>query len=450
MKLLKELELQFDDPLWAYDPELAMIDIVLNLHPELYQIVSTDIQALGKNNEMGRQDGPAVEQVVRAALYKELKGLNYQELEYAQIDSRICPLFIKLGVRDPFSYEVLHKYIAAIRPESLQKLMVEINKLALAENLEDASGVREDSTVVETNIHYPTNNALVWDCIRVSQRILGKLRKIEQSLEEGVSVSRAKKNFYQINVSKKAEEREPLLAQQLNTLKRCIEQTAKALKKLHGDGKKGNRKTRKLCQRLEELLPKMTKVYSMASRKELFGQQVPKEEKLFSIFEDHTDIIIKGSREVQFGHKVDLAVGRNGMILVCQVAEGNPSDHSFYPEMLQQLKRNYGVIPQDVATDGGYASLDNLQLAKKHGVANIVFNKIVGSLKNLVSSASVERRLKKWRSGIEAVISNWKRGFQMFRCEWKGRVHFEAKVLWSLLAYNFRVMTRVALRQITA
>jgi hypothetical protein len=101
--------------------QLALVDAMLNLHPELYGIISPDILALGKNNEMGRQDGPAVEQVVRAALYKELKGLNYQELEYAQIDSRIGPLFIKLGFRDPFSYEVLHKYITAIRPESLQK-----------------------------------------------------------------------------------------------------------------------------------------------------------------------------------------------------------------------------------------------------------------------------------------------------------------------------------------
>jgi transposase, IS5 family len=450
MKLLKELELQFDDPLWAYDPELAMVDTILNLHPELYAIVSADILALGKNNEKGRQDGPAAEQVVRAALYKELKGLTYQELEYAQIDSRICPLFIKLGVRDPFSYEVLHKYIAAIQPESLGKLMVEINRLALAENLEDASGVREDSTVVETNIHYPTNNAMVWDCIRVSQRILGKLRKVEASLEGGVSLARAKKNYFKINVSKKAEEREHCFAQQLNTLKRCIEQTAKALQKLHGEGKKGNRKTRKLCQRLEELLPKMTKVYGMASRKELQGQRVPNEEKLFSIFEDHTDIIVKGARQVQFGHKVDLAVGRQGMILVCQVAKGNPSDQSFYPQMLEQLENNYRVTPQDLATDGGYASLDNQELARKKGVVNIVFNKIVGSLKNLVSSASVEKRLKKWRSGIEAVISNWKRGFGMFRCEWKGRARFEAKVLWSIMAYNFRVMTRVALRQLAA
>ena len=74
---------------------------------------------------------------------------------------------------------------------------------------------------------------------------------------------------------------------------------------------------------------------------------------------------------------------------------------------------------------------------------NIVFNKIVGTLKNLTSSMSMETRLKKWRSGIEAVISNLKRGFDIVRCEWKTRAHFDAKVYWSVVAYNIRVMTNL-------
>ncbi|HDH04419.1 MAG TPA: ISNCY family transposase, partial [Nitrospirae bacterium] len=82
---------------------------------------------------------------------------------------------------------------------------------------------------------------------------------------------------------------------------------------------------------------------------------------------------------------------------------------------------------------------------KGKGVVNIVFNKIVGSLKNIVTSGNMETRLKKWRSGIEAVISNIKRGFAMHRCEWKGREHFDAKVLWSVIAYNIRVITRLLL-----
>jgi len=85
--------------------------------------------------------------------------------------------------------------------------------------------------------------------------------------------------------------------------------------------------------------------------------------------------------------------------------------------------------------------LRNQEIAKGYGIVNIVFNKIVGSLKNVVTSVQMETRLKKWRSGMEAVISNLKRGFQLFRCEWKGRGHFDAKVLWSVIAYNIRVMT---------
>jgi IS5 family transposase len=98
-----------------------------------------------------------------------------------------------------------------------------------------------------------------------------------------------------------------------------------------------------------------------------------------------------------------------------------------------------------VVTDGGYASLKNQETAKGKGVVNIVFNKIVGSLKNIVTSGNMETRLKKWRSGIEAVISNVKRGFGMYRCEWKGRKHFDAKVLWSVIAYNIRVITSLLL-----
>lgn len=125
--------------------------------------------------------------------------------------------------------------------------------------------------------------------------------------------------------------------------------------------------------------------------------------------------------------------------------DGNPRDTKVYGSVIDRIKENYGVVPRDMATDGGYASLDNQRLAKDKGIINIVFNKIVGSLRNLTSSVNMETRLKKWRSGIEAVISNLKRGFDIFRCDWKTRAHFDAKVFWSVLAYNIRVMTNLLL-----
>jgi IS5 family transposase len=192
---------------------------------------------------------------------------------------------------------------------------------------------------------------------------------------------------------------------------------------------------------LERLLGLMDQVYSMVLRREVKGEKVANDEKIFSIYELHTDIIVKGSREVQFGHKVNLSAGRSNLILSCEVLEGNPSDSSLYKSTLDRVIEDYGITPRDSATDGGYASKENLEYAQRAGIINTVFNKIVGSLRNLTGSKNMETRLKKWRSGMEAVISNYKRKFEMFRCNWKGEAHFRQKVFWSAIAYNIRVMT---------
>jgi IS5 family transposase len=110
-------------------------------------------------------------------------------------------------------------------------------------------------------------------------------------------------------------------------------------------------------------------------------------------------------------------------------------------QAVDAIIENYGKLSRDYATDGAYASLANRSHGKEKGIVNIVFNKIVGSLQNIASSKNMETRLKKWRSGKEAVFSNIKRGHNLCRCTWKGWEHFEAKVLWSVIAYNIRVMT---------
>lgn len=199
---------------------------------------------------------------------------------------------------------------------------------------------------------------------------------------------------------------------------------------------------------MEALAPLLAQVYSMTYRREIAGEAVPNDEKLFSIYELHTDIIVKGSRDVKFGHKVNVGTGKSNLILVCETPEGNPADSTLFQGALNKVVESYGKVPRDSATDGGYASRDNAAYAKSIGVANIVFNKIVGSLKNIVSSKNMETRLKKWRSGIEANISNLLRGFNLTRCNWKGLEHFKSKVLWSVIAYNNRVMTAALLKQV--
>ncbi len=100
LKLLNDLKLQFEKELWALSPELAVMDTILNQHPEIYEMVKNDITMGQESSSFGRQDMPTVEQIVRAAIYKEMKNLTYRELEYAQHDSRMCSIFIKLDEQE--------------------------------------------------------------------------------------------------------------------------------------------------------------------------------------------------------------------------------------------------------------------------------------------------------------------------------------------------------------
>lgn len=436
MKLFNELALKFERPDWSKNPEMGLMDTLLGTHPSLYNEMAVDVAKGCKGSKFGRKDTPSVEQVVRAAILKEFKAWTYRELEYAQSDSRICATFIKLDERKPFSFQVWQKYISKIRPESLQGFLVAINKIAIGNGLEDLQAIRTDSTVIETNIHYPTNNSLVWDCIKEAHRLLGKLAE-----EEGIAVrdhtKGGKSTFFKIN-NTRGDKRAALFKKQLVRFTKSINQVDKFVKKkdcissLESVG---------WIAALERLLPLMVKVHSMTRRSQVEGEKVANDEKIFSIYELHTDIIVKGGREVQFGHKINFTDGKSKLILDCQILKGNPSDKTLLRPALDKVIENYGHVPKSLATDGGYGSTANQGYAVEKGMVNVVFNKIVGSLQNKATSKNMETRLKKWRSGIESTISNLKRRFEQFRCNWKGWEHYQAKVLWGTIAYNIRVMT---------
>lgn len=446
MKLFEPLRLKFERSDWASNPEFGLFDTILEKHSELLQIVAVDILNGNEGSQFGRQDTPSVEQIVRAAIYKEVRNLDYRQLEYHQVDSRICEQFTRIDPWRPYSFQVLQKYISRISEDRLKELLYGINKIAITEGLEDLRSLRQDSTVVESNIHYPTNNALVWDCIKESQRLLEHLNGEISGLTFRNYCKGAKKTFFKINNTKAADKRIELFRKQLILFTRSINQVADIVKKK--DQYRMNIKVTGLLMELERVLPLMRQVYDMTMRREVKGEQVPNDQKIFSIYELHTDIIVKGAREVKFGHKVNLGTGRSNLILTCEVVPGNPADKNLYKGTLDQVISTYDRVPRDSVTDGGYASMENLNYAKDKEIANIVFNKVVGSLKNFASSKNMESRLKKWRSGIEAVISNLKRGYDLFRCNWKGEAHFKQKVLWSVIAYNIRVMTAAVLARL--
>jgi len=314
-------------------------------------MLKSDIIGSERASSFGRQDTPSVEQIVRAAIFKEMRGLEYRELEYAQNDSRICSTFIKLDGREPYSFQMFQKYISRINPDTLHRVLVEINKIAITEGLEDVKSVSQDSTVVKTNIHYPTNNSLVWDCVKTSTRLLEQLKEEIDSLDFIDYTKSAKKTFYEINVTRGEAKRLPLFQKQLILFTKTINQTSNAIKK-----KSTSIIAKAIQEELSKLLVLMEQVYDITWRKEIKGEKVPNDDKIFSIYEQHTDIIVKGQREALFGHKINLAAGKSNLVLDCQVLRGNPSDKSLFNPTIDNVIQNYDIIPRDSTTDGGYAS----------------------------------------------------------------------------------------------
>ena len=101
-----------------------------------------------------------------------------------------------------------------------------------------------------------------------------------------------------------------------------------------------------IIENLSGLLPLMEKVYQMTERREINGENVPVMHKLFSIYELHTDLIVKGGREVQFGHKVNIGTGKSNLILTCEVEQGNPKDSELFQGTLKKVIKDNGITPK--------------------------------------------------------------------------------------------------------
>ena len=191
-------------------------------------------------------------------------------------------------------------------------------------------------------------------------------------------------------------------------------------------------------------MPLIEQIIAQTERRVLAGEPVPAGDKLVSLFEPHADIIVKGSRDVDYGHKLNLTTGKSGLILDLVIEAGNPADSERFVPMLERHIAFWGAAPRQAAADGGFASRDNLAAAKARGVEDMAFHKKAGlRIEDMVKSRWVYRKLRNFRAGIEAGISCLKRAYGLARCTWRGLDHFKAYVWSSVVAYNLALFARL-------
>ena len=428
----------------AIGRELKQISQWLDHHRSLLRLVSNDLRRDGVR-ETGRRGLPA-EAVLRCALLKQYRQLSYEELAFHLEDSASFRAFARLPMGWTPKKAVLQKTISAITAASWEAINQAVVRNARQTKLEPAAMVRIDSTVTEALMREPTDSSLLWDAVRVMTRLLKRTRALGGAVAITWRDHRrlAKKRAQAIEYSR-GKERKAKLYRELLAVTRA---TKEALERTLALAACTGPAAAAWCAEVRHYLPLIERVMTQTKRRVFDGEAVPANEKLVSLFEPHADIIVKGGRAVQYGHKINLATGRSGLILDVVVESGNPADAERFLPMLERHIARHGQPPRQTASDGGYASAANLTEAKALGVSDVAFHKKARlSIEAMVKSRWVYRKLRNFRAGIEANISCLKRAFGLDRCTWRGLAHFSSYVWSSVVAYNLALCARLTLAE---
>lgn len=196
------------------------------------------------------------------------------------------------------------------------------------------------------------------------------------------------------------------------------------------------------CQ-IDHYVQLAEKVFDQTQRRVINGEKVKARNKIVSLFEPHTDIIIKDRRDTYYGHKICLTGGASNLILDCWIVEGNPADSELALPMLDRQKKIYGRYPLKVCFDCGFASKANLKAAKSYNIKDVCFAKKRGlDETDKCRSHYVYRKLRCFRARIESGILWLKRCLGLTRCTWKGWRAFKSYVWSSIVAANLLTIAR--------
>ena len=422
--------------------ELKAMSDWLDQNIDLLDWVSADVK--NRNTEETGRKGLSVESVLRCAILKQYRQLSYEDLVFCLMDSISCQTFARLTSGWSPKKTTLQSCISVISDVTWEQINQRLLKNAHKTKVERGDMLRIDSTVTDSPIHDPSDSSLLWDSVRVLVRLLKRaeeladgVTKIEYCNHQRVAKKRARAIWYTRGKDKKALLYRDLIA----VTQKSLGYIQAADLKLQAVGL--------ACEmwqlEVKHYQPLIERVINQAQRRVFQGEKVPAAEKIVSLFEAHTDIIIKGSRDIQYGHKLNLSTGRSGLILDVVIEKGNPADTDRLLPMLDRHIATYGKAPRQMAADGGYASTANLQDAKALKVKDVAFHKKRGlKVEDMAKSPWVYRKLRNFRAGIEAGISCLKRAYGLSRCTWKGLAHFKAYVWSSVVAHNLALFVRLS------
>lgn len=434
--------------LFKPDRKLQMMDQVLAANPQIIELVHQDLTAgLSKTGAWGI----SAEQVLRTAIIRQWKQYSYRELA-DRLNDGVCLRWFTRFYSEPVPhFTSLQKVLKSIGAATWDKINDVLVEYAKARKLESGRALRTDTTVVATDIHYPTDARLLWDSIRVLTRLMIRCRQLLPEADFGFAnrTKSSKKLCYKIAMAKgpKApKKRRQLYRRLIRTANEVFAMASCCFEQLQ---QWNGFDLMQLCDELDHYLTLSAVTIDQCERRVLNGEKVSAAEKIVSIFEEHTDIIKRGKSQskTEFGHKVLFTTGKSGLITQYESFRGNPDDGQMLPAVLARHQHQYNRGPKALSADRRFFSADNESKARQYGVERISINKpgYRSKARRQLEKERWFKDLQRFRAGIEGIISALMRGYGLKRCVWKGWQSFQSYVGLAVVTFNLQKIAELSM-----
>jgi IS5 family transposase len=424
-----------------YRARYRAISQVLDDNPDILSAVHKDILALSEGDSSGREGDYTSENILRALLVQHLEGLPFRETIIRIGSDPFLQDFLRMRKRAVMDFTFLDRCFLAIHPETWRRVNQRLGQYGVAEEMVSTNVIRTDTTVVEANIHYPTDASLLWDTWRVASRLLVRAREIvPASCPHRFHDRKIKRLYLYVTryMPSKSESRQRKVKAMFRTL---IERTGWIVA-IAGEfcvqaASRNNSAVVAIALELKAYLPSMRTIVATATRAQIEGETVPAADRVFSLFEEHTELIKRGRREkpVEFGHKVLLCQTVEKFITDYEVYEKQLPDCDLTESVIRRHEKLFGTRPEVLAADKGFCP------------AAAKFEELAEQVDTLAIPRRmrdfVDKVLAHWqafRAGIEGTISGLKRAFRLIRCFFRGFRSFSAAVGLGVFCHNLIVL----------
>ena len=430
------------------------------------QIVAAVYEALArrhpKSRSRGRLGAPA-EVVLRLLILKHVRNWSYQVLEREVRANLVYRDFTRVGGDKTPDAKTIGRWGLAVGPETIKQIHDRMVQIAREQDVMQGRRMRVDTTVVETNIHHPTDSTLLGDGVRVLIRTMKQITKIVGVVGTKLRDRSRSVKLRLLEIARTARAKGPLnqgklkegYRKLLDSTSRVVGQAKRFCTEI-ADGVKRAKGVLKqmalegLRQELEAMLPLVRQVM-WQTRERIFRGNARAEGKLVSVFEPSTEIIRKGKagKPTEFGKMVKLQEAENQIVIDYEVYDQRPSDSDLLISAIETHAGKLGRTPRLVAADAAFYSAKNEAAAKARGVKRVCIphRNTKSAERKREQKKRWFRNGQKWRTGCEGRISVVKRRHGLDRCRYKGSTGMKRWVGLGIVADNLINIGRVMEKQ---